>query len=167
MVVRRDSTLIVADAEGVCVSTGRGRATCRLYESPHVGDHLLLALDPHENLYVLNADACWVSVFDREGEPLFSFGSKGGEEYQFFSPSAIAVDSTFHLYICDRGTLKVFEVVYLGGRAHAEAPSPGVSEAHRKGEEEQQETSPVDRPTSQAPDADATAPPADEALPGG
>ena len=114
MVVRSDGTLIISDATAgaVYLGAGRGQAVRQIYESQDAPDRLLLTLDRQEHLYALSVDTCRVHVFDCAGQALCSFGSRGREAYQLFSPSALAVDAAMRLYISDSAILKVFTVVY-------------------------------------------------------
>jgi hypothetical protein len=126
MVARSDGSLLVADATAgaVYLWCGWGQEVCQIYASPQAPDRLLLALDWRERLYILSADTCRVHVFDRDGTALCSFGSKGREAYQLFSPSAIAVDAAMRLFVSDGAMLKVFAVVYAGEALPVETSRP-------------------------------------------
>lgn len=150
MVVRSDGTLILSDAAAgaVYIWAGRGQEVRKIYASQDAPDRLLLALDRQERLYALSVDTCRVHIFDRDGQALCSFGSRGREAYQLFSPSALAVDTAMRLYISDGAMLKVFAVVYT------EESSPiGTSGRERATE-------------AIVPPEETAAPAADEALPG-
>jgi DNA-binding beta-propeller fold protein YncE len=66
----------------------------------HLGAPVLLAVDEHNNLYVVDNTARMVVIFDSAGKFLGHFwAARGGESY----PAGIAIDkATGLVYVCDR-----------------------------------------------------------------
>lgn len=61
-----------------------------------------IAIDEEERLYVVDALAHTVDIYDLEGEKITSFGSQGFGPGQFNYPNDIAVDNNGRIYITDR-----------------------------------------------------------------
>ncbi|MBP3417131.1 MAG: hypothetical protein J6K76_07155 [Spirochaetaceae bacterium] len=69
-----------------------------------------MALDSSENLYVTDFGNARVSVFDKDGNPLFNFGKKNGAFPGFSAPTGICIFSDI-VYVADavRGTIYSFD----------------------------------------------------------
>lgn len=55
----------------------------------------------NQKLYVVDSQACKVSVFDMKGGSLFHFGRKGQEQGEFNAPTYIFVDDQERIYVSD------------------------------------------------------------------
>lgn len=74
-------------------------------ESAGIGSSL--AAGPEGNVYVTESGASRVSVFDKEGKLLRSFGSSGSGPGQFTTPTEVAVDPAGDVWVGDSGAGRV------------------------------------------------------------
>ncbi len=65
-----------------------------------------VAVDTQNTLYVLDADACNIRIFDALGNQLRVFGARGSGQEGFEKPQGIAVDNRGIIYIADTGNFK-------------------------------------------------------------
>lgn len=113
---RSDGTLLVSEYAGDRISILDSRGMHRGFiGSKGVGPGQFvgpqyMALDSSENLYVTDFGNARVSVFDKDGNPLFDFGKKGGSFPGFSAPTGICVFSDM-VYVADavRGTIYSFD----------------------------------------------------------
>ncbi|HOC53188.1 MAG TPA: 6-bladed beta-propeller, partial [Caldisericia bacterium] len=61
-----------------------------------------LTFDEEDNLWVVEVKNCKIFKLDTDGNIIFSFGGKGGEENQFVYPFDVEVKGDF-VYVVDRG----------------------------------------------------------------
>jgi DNA-binding beta-propeller fold protein YncE/tetratricopeptide (TPR) repeat protein len=66
-----------------------------------------VAVDAQNTIYVLDAEANAVRVFDPSGAQVRVFGSRGGGIEGFEKPQGIAVDARGNIYVADTGNFKV------------------------------------------------------------
>lgn len=66
-----------------------------------------LAVGPEGHVYVAEAGASRVRVFDAEGEPLRSFGRKGSGAGELSKPRGLAVGADGRVYVADTGNDRV------------------------------------------------------------
>jgi len=85
---------------------------------------LAIAIDPKDNVYVVDLYNNVVQKFDRNGKFLLKWGSPGSGEGQFKRPAAVAIDRQGHVLVADvdTGRLQRFDSngkflsqVFLGG----------------------------------------------------
>lgn len=67
-----------------------------------------LAIDKHNNVYIVNATQYRIEKYDSQGNLLSMWGSKGKGEGQFVEPTGIAIDSRGNVYVADnRSTFRI------------------------------------------------------------
>ena len=113
---KSDGTLLVSENAGDRISVLDSRGNYRgtigskgVSLGQFVGPQYM-ALDSSENLYVTDFGNARVSVFDKEGKPLFHFGKKDGAFPGFSAPTGICVFSDI-VYVADaiKGTIYSFD----------------------------------------------------------
>ena len=65
---------------------------------------LMLAIDPQDNIYVVDLDNDNVQKFDSNGKFLLSWGGNGTGAGQFMRPTAVAIDLQGNVLVADVGT---------------------------------------------------------------
>jgi hypothetical protein len=97
--VSSQGVVLVGSTEGDVYVLKEGRFQLFIQE---VGLPVAIGFDPGGNIYILDAANSLVRVYTPSGQELFSFGGKGREDGQFWSPLSIAVSSA-ELYVLDMG----------------------------------------------------------------
>jgi serine/threonine protein kinase len=64
-----------------------------------------LSTDKENNIYILDTEQ--VQKFDRDGNFLLSFGSKGSKNMQFTDPGGITTDKNGNIYVADTGNNRI------------------------------------------------------------
>lgn len=75
---------------------------CKVLHSPKA-----VAFNLQDQLYVLDAEAVKVKVFDENGDCVTTIGGKGSGPGQFEKPVDIAVDENGHLYVADQANSRI------------------------------------------------------------
>lgn len=103
-----DKKIFVADSNNgrVKVLTVKGKALKQWKQKFSLPRGL--AVDSLNRVHVVDTFANQVSVFDTEGNYMFSYGQAGSEDSQFYFPNGIAIDSqSGHIYITDKTNNRV------------------------------------------------------------
>jgi len=79
------------------------------------GNPVDLALGPDGGLYVLDAAAATVTLYDGEGNEVSSFGASGAGPDQLLSPQGLAVGSDGEIYVTDTGNDRIQVFSAAGG----------------------------------------------------
>lgn len=66
-----------------------------------------IAQDGRGTIYVVNNFTSEVFAFDAQGNKIFTFGSTGNNDEQFFLPNGIFIDSQGRIYIADSGNQRI------------------------------------------------------------
>jgi sugar lactone lactonase YvrE len=80
-----------------------------MWGAPGTGDGqftlaLAIAIDPQDNVYVVDIDNCTVQKFDASGKFLLKMGEKGTGDGQFMNPAALAIDKQGNVLVADART---------------------------------------------------------------
>lgn len=110
MAVDSGGRLYVADAVGQSVLVfGPDDAPLLSIGGPELLEHpTFVALDEaRDRVYVSDARANRIAVFDMKGKHLRSFGEWGPQDGNFYSPQGMAVDKNGNLYVADMFNARV------------------------------------------------------------
>ena len=104
MALDKSDRLFVADSEGQKILVfGSDDTPLFSFGGPENLEHpAFIALDEQRNkIYVSDARAHRIVVFDFDGKYLKSFGEWGAKDGSFYGPQGLAVDSDGNLYVAD------------------------------------------------------------------
>jgi sugar lactone lactonase YvrE len=94
-----------------------------------------VSVDSEGDLYI--ADALWgvVQVFNRQGQLLYYFGSKGTHAGEFQLPAGLFIDRDDRLFVVDSYNRRIQVFQYVGAKNAANHPgdqqqSPGTPANH-------------------------------------
>jgi hypothetical protein len=93
------------------------------------GPNVDIEIDKENNIFVLDYSLCRVQKFDKEGNFLLKFGSKGIRDDEFQKPFNMVIDTKGNLYITDNNCIKIFnnEGKFLRKFGEGEYMSAGVN----------------------------------------
>lgn len=98
-VKKRD--MLIYDADGKLVKTVGGQGAGALHEPRGV------AVGPSGRVFVADAGADRIQVYDRDGAYLSSFGEKGSEPGHLRDPESVALGADGRIYVADTGNDRV------------------------------------------------------------